>query len=110
MKTNFTLQNKQDSHAINSIDENITPHQIPNQSKHQTLRKKRFSKTKLKYILGGLALFLITLGGASAFFLSQTNQDIRQQASADPLKVDLTINPNHLSAQKKSSYKYSSRF
>lgn len=91
---------KQSAHSISSVDENITPHQIPSQSKHRLSRKKRLSKTKLKYLLSGLGLLLLIIGGASALFLSKTDQDIRQQASADPLKVDLTLNPNNLSTQK----------
>ena len=36
----------------------------------------------------------MVVGAITAFVLSQNKQDIRQQASADPLKVDLILNPN----------------
>jgi hypothetical protein len=38
-------------------------------------------KTPLKFIFGGLILLLLVVGSASALYLTQINQDVRQQAS-----------------------------
>lgn len=43
--------------------------------------KSRMRKFGLKSIMGVLVLFLLLVGGVSAFILSQTGQDVRQQAS-----------------------------
>lgn len=38
-------------------------------------------KIPLTYLIGALVLVLVVVGGGAAFFLSQTSQDLRQQAA-----------------------------
>jgi hypothetical protein len=40
-------------------------------------------KMKIQYILGGLLVALIAIGSGVGFWLSQTSQDVRQQAAVD---------------------------
>ena len=46
------------------------------------LPQKEKKKSPFKYLLGGVALLLLIVGSASALFLTQSNQDIRQQAAS----------------------------
>jgi hypothetical protein len=51
------------------------------EEKKTTTLKKPKKKLPIKYILGGFALLLLLIGFGAAFFLTQTSQDVRQQAS-----------------------------
>jgi hypothetical protein len=44
-------------------------------------------KLPIKLIIGGIVLALLLIGGIAAFLLSQTSQDVRQQASANPYSI-----------------------
>ncbi|MBT3511650.1 MAG: hypothetical protein HN466_00995 [Candidatus Pacebacteria bacterium] len=85
--------------ADDTVDKNSTPKKKPLVTKNSfKVNRKRI--TKWKYTLSGFALFILVIGGVSVYFLSQQNQDIRQQASGDTLEVDLTLNPGQVSAKK----------
>ncbi|MBT7309712.1 MAG: hypothetical protein HN846_03325, partial [Candidatus Pacebacteria bacterium] len=62
--------------------------QIPTESPSKKMGRKDLSKKKMKwnYVIGGILLLLLVLGGGAGYWLTQQNQDIRQQASggADP--------------------------
>lgn len=48
-------------------------------------KKIKLRKPSQSFLLAGLILLLLTIGGVSAFYLSRINQDVRQQAmEADP--------------------------
>jgi hypothetical protein len=47
-------------------------------------------KLPIKLIIGGVVLLLLLVGGIAAYLLSQTSQDVRQQAS-EPTYNDLCI-------------------
>jgi hypothetical protein len=46
--------------------------------------KNGFNSAKTRMLLGAAFLFLTIMGGASAFYLSTTGQDLRQQAAGTP--------------------------
>jgi len=46
------------------------------------LRTLQRNTKKWKYTLSGLALFILIMGSVAVYFLSQQDQDIRQQASS----------------------------
>lgn len=52
-----------------------------------TLLKKPGKKIPFKLIIGGIVLLLMIIGAIAGYFLTQTNQDVRQQASGDPYAV-----------------------
>ncbi len=54
-------------------------------------------KVPIKLILGGLLLMIVTIGGGVGFYLSQTSQEIRQQASSPTGTAVLTISPESTS-------------
>lgn len=55
----------------------VTPEPSPAQKPPQFA----FNSKKIRVILAGLFLVLLVIGGGTAFYLSQLNQDIRNQAS-----------------------------
>lgn len=70
--------------ALLDYSSRFSPSQAPSDSAGDDRRTFKVSKkTKLKsqYLLGALVLVLVLVGGGAAFFLSQTNQDVRQQAA-----------------------------
>ena len=76
------------SSSVNSIG--ITPSD-PTQDQSKKVQK-RFSKARKKklspkYILAGIMLLLLTIGGGIGLYLTQMNQDLRQQADDGSYEV-----------------------
>jgi len=58
---------------------------VPTQTPSATLPPKPKKRMNWKMIAGGVALLIIVVGAAAGLFLSQQNQDVRQQAAGvDP--------------------------
>lgn len=63
-----------------------------NNSKREFKRSTKSSKNRLKYALGALLILILIGGGIAAYFLTQKNQDIRQQASVENQGENLLAN------------------
>lgn len=64
--------------ALPQSSTSIPPAASPLSPKSPPYGKK---KLPLQYVFGGLALLLLVIGGGVAYYLSQQNQELRQQAS-----------------------------
>jgi len=69
-------------------------------------------KSATKYILGGVILLFLTIGSGASLFLTQVNQDIRQQADVGPmcLSIDLIDSQTGLVLTEDPSFGDSVRF